>query len=285
MASTDLFTRIHANYQDFTKAEKKVADFVLSNPSDVLYMSITDLADACAVGDTSVFRFCRTLRLQGYQEFKMNLAQAINSEDGGTAQFAGEIKLDDSITDVARKVLGTNIAALNETFDLIRPDDIIRAVDMIQKAQRVVFFGVGSSLATALEANNKFMRITGKTSCLFDSHLQAMTAALLEPQDLAVVISYSGSTKDCVEIAQLCRQNQVPVIGITRFSKSPLTHHSNLVLLSGANEGPLQGGSLSAKISQLYLLDVLFIEYFKQTYDQSSERRSKTTAAVADKLF
>lgn len=285
MASTDLFTRIHANYQDFTKAEKKVADFVLSNPSDVLYMSITDLADACAVGDTSVFRFCRTLRLQGYQEFKMNLAQAINSEDGGTAQFAGEIKLDDSITDVARKVLGTNIAALNETFDLIRPDDIIRAVDMIQKARRVVFFGVGSSLATALEANNKFMRITGKTSCLFDSHLQAMTAGLLEPQDLAVVISYSGSTKDCVEIAQLCQQNQVPVIGITRFSKSPLTHCSNLVLLSGANEGPLQGGSLSAKISQLYLLDVLFIEYFKQTYEQSSENRSKTTAAVADKLF
>lgn len=285
MANTDLFTRIHANYQDFTKAEKKVADFVLSNPSDVLYMSITDLADACAVGDTSVFRFCRTLRLQGYQEFKMNLAQAINSEDGGTAQFAGEIKLDDSITDVARKVLGTNIAALNETFDLIRPDDIIRAVDMIQKARRVVFFGVGSSLATALEANNKFMRITGKTSCLFDSHLQAMTAGLLEPQDLAVVISYSGSTKDCVEIAQLCQQNQVPVIGITRFSKSPLTHCSNLVLLSGANEGPLQGGSLSAKISQLYLLDVLFIEYFKQTYEQSSENRSKTTAAVADKLF
>jgi len=285
VASTDLFTRIHANYQDFTKAEKKVADFVLSNPSDVLYMSITDLADACAVGDTSVFRFCRTLRLQGYQEFKMNLAQAINSEDGGTAQFAGEIKLDDSITDVARKVLGTNIAALNETFDLIRPDDIIRAVDMIQKARRVVFFGVGSSLATALEANNKFMRITGKTSCLFDSHLQAMTAGLLEPQDLAVVISYSGSTKDCVEIAQLCQQNQVPVIGITRFSKSPLTHCSNLVLLSGANEGPLQGGSLSAKISQLYLLDVLFIEYFKQTYEQSSENRSKTTAAVADKLF
>ena len=285
MASTDLFTRIHANYQDFTKAEKKVADFVLSNPSDVLYMSITDLADACAVGDTSVFRFCRTLRLQGYQEFKMNLAQAINSEDGGTAQFAGEIKLDDSITDVARKVLGTNIAALNETFDLIKPDDITRAVDMIHKARRVVFFGVGSSLATALEANNKFMRITGKTSCLFDSHLQAMTAGLLEPQDLAVVISYSGSTKDCVEIAQLCQQNQVPVIGITRFSKSPLTHCSNLVLLSGANEGPLQGGSLSAKISQLYLLDVLFIEYFKQTYEQSSENRSKTTAAVADKLF
>lgn len=285
MASTDLFTRIHANYQHFTKAERKVADYILQNPSTVLYMSITDLADACTVGDTSVFRFCRTMQLQGYQEFKMNLAQAINSEDGGTAQFAGEITLTDSITDVARKVLGTNINALNETFDLIKPGDIDRAVDMLQKARRIVFFGVGSSLATALEANNKFMRITGKTSCVFDSHLQAMTASLLEPQDLAVIISYSGSTKDCVEIAKLCKDNQVQVIGITRFSKSPLTHYSDLILLSGANEGPLQGGSLSAKLSQLYLLDVLFIEYFKRTYEVSSANRTKTSAAVADKLY
>lgn len=285
MANSDLFTRIHANYQSFTKAERKVADFVLAKPSDVLYMSITDLADACEVGDTSVFRFCRTLRLQGYQEFKMQMAQAINSEDGGTAQFAGEIKLDDSVSDVARKVLGTNIAALNETFDLIKPDDISKAVDMIRQARRVVFFGVGSSFATALEANNKFMRITGKTSCILDSHLQAMTASLLEPQDLAVIISYSGSTKDCVDVAKLCERNNVKVICITRFSKSPLANHSDLVLLSGANEGPLQGGSLSAKLSQLYLLDVLFVEYFKRTYEQSSNNRTKTSSAVADKLY
>lgn len=285
MANSDLFTRIHANYQAFTKAERKVADFVLAKPSDVLYMSITDLADACEVGDTSVFRFCRTLRLQGYQEFKMQMAQAINSEDGGTAQFAGEIKLDDSVSDVARKVLGTNIAALNETFDLIKPDDIGKAVDMIRQARRVVFFGVGSSFATALEANNKFMRITGKTSCILDSHLQAMTASLLEPQDLAVIISYSGSTKDCVDVAKLCKRSNVKVICITRFSKSPLANHSDLVLLSGANEGPLQGGSLSAKLSQLYLLDVLFVEYFKRTYEQSSNNRTKTSSAVADKLY
>lgn len=285
MASNDLFTRIHANYPVFTKAERKVADFVLASPLDVLYMSITDLADACSVGDTSVFRFCRTMRLQGYQEFKMNLAQAVNSEAEGTPQFAGEIKLDDSITDVARKTLSTNIAALNETFELIKPDEIMQAVTLIRGARKVVFFGVGSSFAAALEANNKFMRITDKTSCVFDSHLQAMTAALLGPNDLAVIISYSGSTKDCVEVARICRGNGTKVIGITRFAKSPLTHFSDLILLSGANEGPLQGGSLSAKISQLYLLDVLSIEYTKQTYDQSTANRQKTTAAVADKLY
>ncbi len=285
MATSDLITRIQGNYQAFTRAERKVADYVLAKPTDVLFMSITDLADACAVGDTSVFRFCRTLRLQGYQEFKMHMAQSAPAEGSADSQPAGEIGPDDTLTEVARKLLATHMAALSETFDLIRPAAAGRAVELIRQARRVVFFGVGSSSATALAASNKFLRITGKTSCALDSHLQAMTAALMEPRDLAIIISYSGSTKDSVEIARICRQNGVPVIGITRFSKSPLASHCDLVLQSGAKESPLQGGSMSAKISQLYLIDFLYAEYFRQTQVPSGENRTRTSAAVADKLY
>ena len=74
MNSDNFILQIQASYNQFTKAEKKVADFVIKNQSKVLYMSITDLADACKVGDTSVYRFCRTMKLQGYQEFKMRMS-------------------------------------------------------------------------------------------------------------------------------------------------------------------------------------------------------------------
>ena len=65
---------IEETYHSLTKAEKKVADFVLRNARQVLFMSITDLADACQVGETSVYRFCRSLNMQGYQEFKVQLS-------------------------------------------------------------------------------------------------------------------------------------------------------------------------------------------------------------------
>ena len=48
----DIFTSIRSHYNVFTKAEKKVADFVLENPRQILDMSITDLADRCGIGDT-----------------------------------------------------------------------------------------------------------------------------------------------------------------------------------------------------------------------------------------
>ena len=79
----DFLIKVRAVYNQFTKAEKKVADYILQHPKDVLFMSITDLAEACNVGDTSVFRFCKTMNLKGYQEFKMMLSLSLHE---GTAR-------------------------------------------------------------------------------------------------------------------------------------------------------------------------------------------------------
>jgi DNA-binding MurR/RpiR family transcriptional regulator len=111
-----------------------------------------------------------------------------------------------------------------------------------------------------------------------------MSAALMSKRDVAVVISYSGSTKDSIEVAKKAKERGAKVISITRFEKSPLTLYSDLTLLCGANEGPLQGGSLSAKISQLYLLDILYVEYFKRTHEDSIKNKESTAAAVSEKL-
>ena len=60
MQDMNLILKIQSVYNQFTKAEKKVADYCLEHKEEVPFMSITDLADACKVGDTSVYRFCRT---------------------------------------------------------------------------------------------------------------------------------------------------------------------------------------------------------------------------------
>ncbi|MBY9078620.1 MurR/RpiR family transcriptional regulator [Paenibacillus sp. HN-1] len=284
MRTISIFSSIHSLYNSLTKSEKKVADYVLEHSRQVVYMSITDLADECGVGESSIFRFCKSLSYTGYQEFKIALAHTITVENE-IPQLTDQIMMNDTIEQVASKVLSTNISALNETFTLIDTGKIDQAIDLLTTADRILFFGVGSSLITAMEAKNKFMRITNKTECSMDSHLQMMSAALMSDRDVAVIISYSGSTKDTIEVAKKAKSRGAKVISITRFVKSPLTSHSDLTLLCGANEGPLQGGSLSAKISQLYLLDVLYVEYFKRTHQESVANKESTAAAVSEKLL
>ena len=81
MEQNHFMQKIEETYHSLTKVEKKVADYVLQNPRQVLFMSITDLADACQVGETSVYRFCRTMNLPGYQEFKMQLSLGMSEQD------------------------------------------------------------------------------------------------------------------------------------------------------------------------------------------------------------
>ena len=74
--NNDFLLNIQSIYPSLTKAEKKVADYTLQNSKAVRFLSITDLAEACHVSLTSVFRFCKVLKLQGYQEFKGEYLQA-----------------------------------------------------------------------------------------------------------------------------------------------------------------------------------------------------------------
>lgn len=278
----DIFTSIRSHYNAFTKAEKKVAEFVLENPKQILDMSITDLAERCGVGDTSVFRFCRDLDLKGYQDFRIMIAHSLNTEEGGML-IGGAVSPEDTLEIVIQKTLQVNTQALQETYKLVDPESVKKAVDWLISAGRVSFFGAGTSYITALDAYNKFMRITPKVEAAGDSHMQAMSACMMTEQDVAVAISYSGSTKDTIDAAKAAKERGARVISLTRFIKSPLTQYSDLTLLCGATEGPFQGGSLSAKLSQLFLLDIIYQEYFRRTYDLSMKNKSLTSEAVAEK--
>lgn len=149
----DFLVKMRTAYNQFTKAEKKVADYILQNPREVLFMSITDLAEACQVGDTSVFRFCKSMELKGYQEFKMVLSLSLNENEKETSGFTGNIGLNDTFHELAQKVLNTNVHALTETHSLLDEKVFNQTIDWLHEAKKVYFFGVGASVLTALKAS------------------------------------------------------------------------------------------------------------------------------------
>lgn len=282
---SDFLAKIRTMYNQFTKAEKKVADFVLKNPKKILFMSITELADECQVGDTSVFRFCRTMDVKGYQEFKMQLSLSIHDGKEEEGRLAGAASREDSFRELAKKVLDANRNALTETYSLLDETVFRITVDVLHDAERIAFFGVGASLLVALKAVNKFIRIEPKVYCVQDSHTQAMLAATMKKGEAAVLFSYSGATKDTIDVAKLAKGAGATVICITHFAKSPLTAYADFTLLCGSDEGPLQGGSASAEISQLFLVDLLCTEYYRRYYETCSKINEKTSQSVLNKLY
>jgi DNA-binding MurR/RpiR family transcriptional regulator len=281
----DLFITIKSHYNTFTRAEKHIADYVLASAKDVLYMTITELASACDVGDTSVFRFCRHLGKNGYQDFKVDLAQA-TSEMHALPQLKNCIvECADSTDVMIQKVLNNNIAVLKETYQLIDPATLMATARLLSKAGHICFFGVGASSASATEASNRFLRVCAKTECLQDARMQMMRAALMTKDDVAILFSYSGATKETVAIAQNAKAAGAHTVCISRFAHSPLAEICDLLFLCGGNEGPLQSGNMSVKSAQLLIMEVLYIA-FCQENPQECERLCRITTDVLkrDKL-
>lgn len=284
--TSDIIVKIRSAYNQLTRAEKKVADFVLKDPKQVLFLSITELADACGIGDTSVFRFCRTVGMDGYQEFKMHLSMSLpGSIEEPNSGLSGNVLPEDDVSVMVQKVLAASQRALSETAALLDPHSLSQTVDLMMEAKRIAFFGVGASLTAAQKAADKFLRIEPKVICMNDAHMQAMLAATLAPGDVAVVFSYSGSTKDTNAVVRFAKKSGAKVVAITRFQKSPLTEFTDVTLLCGANENPLQGGSTGADICQSFLLDLLYTEYYRRNFEICSAVNEKTASAVLSKLY
>lgn len=281
--TTNLLQDIQLNYNQFTKTEKKIADFVIGNVNRVLFMSITDLAEASGVADASVYRFCRSVGAKGYQDFKMKLSFSASADEADAAE-SENFKVD-SLEYTLDKILQHHISVLKETRMLIRQEAVRKTLQMMEEAKNIYFFGIGDSLLTAKEARNKFLRICNKVNSIDDPHMQAMTASMAGPEDLIFIISYSGATKDNVYVAEIAKRAGAKVIGITHFIKSPLTGYTDVLLVCGSNEGPLDGGAMGTKLSQLYVIDVLFHEYYSRNRQVSVENNKRTSRAVVDKLY
>ena len=284
MQLDNIFASISNGYYHFTVSEKKVADYVLAHKHDVQFMSISELADESGVAEATISRFCRRLKQKGYNAFKLAIAKAVAEESrqgipAETPPASYPVHGEDSVSELGRALSAAHITAINQSLALLRPDRIKKAVDLMFAAQRVFLMGQGGSMYLCMVAANQFSTVSPKFFAVQDSHVQASTVALLSSQDAVVFFSYSGSTKELMENMHLARSLGVKIILITRFSRSPGAALADVVLQCGSEEGPLQLGSMPAKMAQLFLVDVLVNEYILR--DPETARRSHEAIAYA----
>lgn len=265
MTTQDIFETISSQYFQLTNSEKKVADYVLSHRIDAQYMSISELAEECEVADATISRFCRRLGVGGYNAFKLELAKASMAARTSNTAVASpsmvSLPEDNTAFDImCRRRFQENVSALEQTMKLINEEQLRQAAELLHSARRVICMGQGSSMVLAEEAWTLFSTISSKFVFISDSHFQLNSIALMSKEDVVLFFSYSGSTRELQDVLAVSRPMGIKVILVSRFPKSPGGQLADLVLQCGSNEGPLQVGSVSARMAQLFVLDLLFTE-------------------------
>lgn len=235
------------------KSERKVADYILRDPAAILPLRMADLAQAASVSEPTVIRFCRALGFDGFQAFKLQLAQYLGSS-GTYVQFSVSDR--DSVADVNRKVFDATIGSLLNVRDEMDPDALEKAIIALSASNRVEFYGFGASGSVAIDAQHKFFRLQVSAAAYTDPHIQHMSAISLKQDDVVVAISQSGRTKALIQSVHLAREAGATVIGLVPLG-TPLADYCDLPIHINVVEDEQVFTPVSSRIAHLVVIDVL----------------------------
>ena len=279
MNSPNLIRRITESQSSLRKSEAKVASYVLENLDKVIKMRVVDLASKSSVSEPTVIRFCRAIGFDGFQSFKLQLAQQLGLGSVFT-QFAVEDS--DTVADLLNKVFDTTVGSLITVRDEINSAVLEQAIDTISNARRVEFYGFGASGSVAADAQHKFFRLQLSTAAYTDPHIQRMSAISLGSEDVVVAISQSGETQALLESVELAREAGANVIGLAPQNTS-LSRLCNLAIYVNMEEDLESFTPVSSRIAHLVVIDVLatgVARHRKPLLKEHLERLEKSQKAL-----
>jgi DNA-binding MurR/RpiR family transcriptional regulator len=257
-----------------------VADRVLADPRAAAALTISELADAAHTSETTVLRFCKRLGMPGYPQLRLALA----AESAQVRQLTAtqtDINEDDTVDDIISKVAYVDASAVEETAQQLDRVALSTAADAIAAAGRVDLYGIAASNVVADDLQQKLHRIGVIAFAWNDPHIALTSATLLGPNDVAIGISHSGTTKEIIEALAKARSRGATTVAITNFPLSRLVGTADIVLTTAARETSLRSGATASRIAALTVVDCLYIAVAHRDLDRVTKAVAETRAAVA----
>ena len=234
----NMLEKIQSQLEHLSKSERKVAEVILASPDNAIHSSIAAMALEANVSEPTVNRFCRSMDTRGFPDFKLHLAQSLAN---GTPYVNRNVNEDDSVESYTGKIFESAMATLDHVRHSLDKSAINRAVDLLTQAKKIAFFGLGSSAAVAHDAMNKFFRFN---------------VPVVYSDDIVLLISHTGRTKNLVELAQLARENDAMVIALTSAG-TPLAREATLAITLDVPEDTDIYMPMVSRLAQLTVIDVL----------------------------
>ena len=250
-----ILERIRKALAQFSPAEQKVADLVLSHPRAVMNDPISEIARRAEVSQPTVIRFCRSLGCQGLADFKLKLASGVT---GNVPVSHSQVHVGDSSLDVGVKVLDNTISAMLEVRDSLNAEMLTGVIEALGHARKIDFYGFGSCGLVAADAQQKFFRLGIPSAAFTDPQLQEIAASMLMPGDVAVVISNSGKLRHLAPAVEAAMASGATVIALAP-ANSQLARRVHLTLAVDHDEGSAAHIPMVSRILLLLLIDMLAV--------------------------
>ncbi len=275
----NIFSLIRTKYNTLSPTQKNVADYVLSHSSEVILLTLNDLADACNVSETTIIRFLRKLSYNSYQVFRVNMAQSLEMENKSIVDTS--ISQADTLTNIMNKVRESTLQAINDSYQIIDKEMISKFLDMISSSKKIVVIGVGASSCIAMDFYHKLLRIGLNVIYASDPHFINMITSQLTYNDLLISISHSGESREILDAVLFAKEENTKVAAITSYAHSTLSRLSNCFILSSSQETQFRSDAMTSRIIQLVIIDIIYTSLVIKIGDNAINSIQKSREAVS----
>ncbi|ERL04673.1 MurR/RpiR family transcriptional regulator [Mitsuokella sp. oral taxon 131] len=282
MPNTLFLQVIRERFDNLTKSEKKIADYVLENYMRVVDYNIAELSEYTQTSDASIIRFCRTFGCKGYQDFKMRLAREVVPT---YKQYNPNLEEGDTVDTICHKVFSASISALQETQQMLNGESLLLAAQRLYEAERIVIACSGNSLVVGEDLRIKMLKIGIRCSLDKDYDLQLMSVSSLTERDVVICISHTGSTKNLYELLRMAKKNHAYLILISTQMKAPIAQLADLVISVCGKETMFHSESTSARMAEMAVIDSIMAVVAKNHLDDYSDLLNKSRLATAKNKF
>ena len=275
MKKTILNTKV--NYDDLSRADKRIADFLIENPGKILPLSITELAERCGVSEATIVRFAKKFGFGGYQQLKIAIAK-----EEHTRPINESITAQDSPYDIFTKVCDDIYCSLEKTKKSLDRGALEKCCNAILAAEDIIVLGLGNSAPIANDASHKMLRLGLRAHPYTDNHMQAIATAHADEKTVVIGISHSGASEDILDAMRIAKAGGAFTVAITNYQKSPIEGISDAVLYTVSDETNYRILGLSSRISQLAIIDTIY-SYLVCHIESAQESIAKTEIALQSK--
>lgn len=280
--------RIRSKYALLRSSEKKVADYVLAHEMECRRLKLEELANFSKVSQPTVIRFVKALGYESFRDFRYRLIETTLNKKEETedvhALYGYQLEKEETVEHIPVRVVATTIKMLENMLKSISTEQFKESVEMIVNAKRVVLFSVENSTATAKDLMTKLAYLGIDCRCDEDYYIQRIQAASLTEEDLAIGISYSGQSKDVVDVMKVAKKVGARTISITNFEDALINRWSDVVLCC-SQEQLMYGDSIFSRTTQIAIVDMIYMGIITSDYEKYTEKLNKNSQIIQDKAY
>ncbi|MDY7028654.1 MAG: MurR/RpiR family transcriptional regulator [Spirochaetota bacterium] len=269
---------IKAVYSSLKTAEKAAMDYLLQAPNDLIDKTIAEVASAAGCSEATIVRLSKRLGYDGFPELKNDFQE---HRDKDSVTVYANVTDKDNIEEIFNKVFDASIEALKDTNRMIDRESLNEAACLINKAENIMFCGLGDAAIVASVAQQRFLRIGKKTFYSLDHDTQLIYASQLEKGDVLVAISYSGRSRPILNTVKVARDAGAKIISITNFPVSPLTKKSDIILQTAVFTQSIGSEVIAKRLTALCIIEGLYLSKLIDSKGTSLEFIEQANNAVA----